>query len=280
MALAAPALQSELQLAFLFLPAPYRHRITPIFALRAQLLQLVLTARTPEVVRLRLQWWRDELPRRGTPAAGHPLLRALPAELPSEPLVAMVEGAADLLAAPAALTAGDALEQAWRTGGAAVVAATALDTALAAEAGQAGRATLAARAIGTAWRAAEQLAGQHGRLPPLLTHTPTAPSGEALAAAHRQLALPDYADDIQRLLQQGEAGAAALAPGDAPARRLLFVLAAQTRAQLALLARHDYKLAPAGRPLGRWRVLQASWQGARRSLQPPAPPATSAEERR
>ncbi len=275
-----PALQPELQLAFLFLPAPYRARVTPIFSLRAELLQLALTARAPEVVRLRLQWWRDELPRRGTPAAGHPLLRTLAAELPPEPLVAMIEGAADLLAAPAALTAGDALEQAWRTGGAALVAAIALDTTLAAEAGQSGQAALAARAIGTAWRAAEQLAGQHGQLPPLLAHTPTAPAGEALASAHRQLAPIDYAGDIERLLQQGETGAAALVPGEAPARRLLFVLAAQTRAQLALLARHDYRPAPAGRPLGRWRALRASWRGARRSLQPPTSPATPAEERR
>ncbi len=73
---------------------------------------------------------------------------------------------------------------------------------------------------------------------------------------------------------------AALTPADAPARRLLFVLAAQTHAQLALLARHDYRPMPAGQSLGRWRALRASWRGARRSLQPPNSPATPAEERR
>lgn len=68
---------SSFSLAFRFLPAPRREAITAFYAYCREVDDIVDECREPNVARMKLAWWQDEIERMYAGAPTHPVTRAL-----------------------------------------------------------------------------------------------------------------------------------------------------------------------------------------------------------
>jgi phytoene synthase len=68
---------TSLYYALLFLPTPDRASLAALYTLREEVRGSIEHSNEASVAHARLAWWRDEILRIGTPAAAHPVARAL-----------------------------------------------------------------------------------------------------------------------------------------------------------------------------------------------------------
>jgi 15-cis-phytoene synthase len=68
---------SSLYYASLFVAPPARQRLVALHAFEAEVERCLIASHDPGVIRLRLQWWHDELQRAAAGEARHPVGRAL-----------------------------------------------------------------------------------------------------------------------------------------------------------------------------------------------------------
>lgn len=81
--LAAPP-GSDLHYAGLFVPPEFRDRVFALHAFAAEIQRSLTASDDPGVVRLRLNWWYEELQRVSAAEARHPVGRALQALMPAQ----------------------------------------------------------------------------------------------------------------------------------------------------------------------------------------------------
>ncbi len=88
---------SSFYYSFLFLSRPRRRAITALYAFCREVDDVVDDNRTPEVSRVKLQWWKDEIDRLFDGQPQHPVTRALQSaitefDLPREYFIEIIDG--------------------------------------------------------------------------------------------------------------------------------------------------------------------------------------------
>lgn len=88
---------SSFYYSFLFLPRPRRRAITALYAFCREVDDVVDDNKTPEVSRIKLQWWKDEVDRLFEGQPQHPVTQALQSaisefDLPREYFIEIIDG--------------------------------------------------------------------------------------------------------------------------------------------------------------------------------------------